>query len=105
LLYKWLSFKGPIAQLFGRKIALIVYGIPMVFGWFLLFIARSGTLVMIGRIITGLCAGLISGTAPSYVVEISTDNVRGLLGTSFQVHIHELFVYQNTPVIKTYFRN
>lgn len=76
---------GPIAQLFGRKIALITYGIPMVVGWFLIFIAKSVPLIMIGRILTGICAGLISGTAPSYVVEISTVEIRGLLGTLFQV--------------------
>lgn len=59
----------------------------MIIGWFLIFISKSVTTIMIGRIITGACAGLVSGTAPSYVVEISTDNVRGLLGTSFQVNI------------------
>ncbi|CAG2183075.1 unnamed protein product, partial [Oppiella nova] len=42
---------------------------------------------IIGRTLTGLGAGLVSGTAPTYVVEISTDNIRGLLGAGFQLSV------------------
>jgi len=66
LLIKNFKMKGPIAQLFGRKTAIIVYGLPITLGWFLLFMAKNVPTLMIGRIITGVCAGLVSGTVPSY---------------------------------------
>ncbi len=57
----------------------------MIFGYGNLCLAPDMALVITGRVLTGLSAGLISGTAPTYVVEISTENVRGMLGIGFQV--------------------
>ena len=76
---------GPMAQFFGRKKALIAYGIPFTIGWLLMAFARSVTIIIIGRIIAGFSAGLLSGTAPTYVVEISIISIRGFLGACFQV--------------------
>ena len=90
LLTNWFSrafylSSGPMAQFFGRKRALILYGIPFTLGWLLIAFAKSVTLVIVGRVVAGLSAGLLSGTAPSYVVEISIVSIRGLLGACFQV--------------------
>lgn len=76
-----------IAQKFGLKKSLCAYGIPFTIGWILIFLAKSVPLILVGRVITGFCAGLVSGAAPSYVNDISTANVRGLLGSLFQVSI------------------
>lgn len=86
---------GPMAQFFGRKKALIAYGIPFTIGWLLMAFARSVTIIIIGRIIAGFSAGLLSGTAPTYVVEISIISIRGFLGACFQlcVTIGILMVY------------
>lgn len=69
------------------KKCLCAYGIPFTIGWILIFFAKSVPVILVGRLITGFCAGLVSGAAPSYVNDISTANVRGLLGSLFQVSI------------------
>nr|WBU86598.1 facilitated trehalose transporter Tret1-1 [Aleuroglyphus ovatus] len=86
---------GPMAQFFGRKKALIAYGVPFTVGWLLMAFAKSVTVIIIGRVIAGFSAGLLSGTAPTYVVEISIISIRGFLGACFQlcVTIGILLVY------------
>lgn len=74
-----------MAQFFGRKKALIAYGIPFTVGWLMLAFAKSVTILILGRIVVGFSAGLLSGTAPTYVVEISVISIRGFLGACFQV--------------------
>lgn len=76
---------GPVGAKLGRKISLIIYGMPAILGFILMWTATNFAMIIIGRVLTGLSAGLISGIAPTYVVEISTPNVRGALGTGFQV--------------------
>lgn len=78
----------PANRYLGRRKSLILYGVPFVAGWLLIALAgTSVTQVVLGRLLTGLCCGLVSGTAPSYVVEIAPPQIRGLLGTSFQVMV------------------
>ena len=74
-----------MAQFLGRKKALILYGIPFTIGWLTLAFANSVTLLIVGRVVCGFSAGLFSGTAPSYVVEVSVISIRGFLGACFQV--------------------
>ncbi|OTF73799.1 Facilitated trehalose transporter Tret1-like protein [Euroglyphus maynei] len=78
---------GTISQFFGRKKALIIYGIPFTIGWIILVAAKNVTLLIIGRVVCGISCGLLSGTAPSYVVEISTIDIRGLIGACFQLFV------------------
>ena len=73
-----------MAQYLGRKKALIAYGLPFTIGWLLVAFAKSVTLIIVGRVVVGLSAGLLSGTAPSFVVEIAIISNRGLLGACFQ---------------------
>lgn len=77
----------PCNKLLGRKYSLIAYGLPFIVGWFLMAFANSITLLVLGRLLTGLCCGLVSGTAPTYVVEIAPPQIRGMLGTCFQVMV------------------
>lgn len=55
---------GPVAQTIGRKYALVLDGILFTFGWYLLTIANSVTVILIGRAITGFSTGLVAATAP-----------------------------------------
>jgi MFS family permease len=50
---------------------------------------------MVGRFITGMMGGAFSLTAPAYTSEISEKEIRGTLGTFFQLMITGgiLFVY------------
>lgn len=77
----------PCNKYLGRKRSLIAYGGPFLLGWIIIATAQSVTSVVIGRVITGFCCGLVSQTAPTYVVEISPPSIRGMLGTCFQVMV------------------
>lgn len=77
----------PSNKIFGRRISLILFGLPFALGWLLISVANGITLLILGRLLTGLCCGLVSGTAPTYVVEIAPPQIRGLLGTCFQVMV------------------
>lgn len=77
----------PANKMLGRRWSLIVYGLPFVIGWLLITTANGLTMIIMGRVLTGLCCGLVSGTAPTYVVEIAPPQIRGLLGTCFQVMV------------------
>lgn len=56
-------------------------------GWILIAYAKTTGMIYIGRLITGFCTGIVSVTTPMYLVEISTPEVRGLLGASFQLFV------------------
>lgn len=72
---------------FGRKGTLMLSSIPFMIGWGLIAYANHFVYVYLGRFITGICVGITCVTTPPYLVEISTPNVRGLLGASFQLFI------------------
>jgi MFS family permease len=69
----------------GKKNALCVYGAPFAGSWLLIAFAPNVYFLLVGRFLTGFFGGIISGTAPSYVCEIATPSIRGLLGSGFQV--------------------
>lgn len=77
----------PANKMLGRRLSLVLFGIPFALGWLLISLATGITMLIFGRLLTGLCCGLVSGTAPTYVVEIAPPQIRGLLGTCFQVMV------------------
>ena len=77
----------PCNKLFGRRIPLIVCGLPFVIGWLLLALADRVTMLVLGRLLIGACCGIACGTAPTYVVEIAPPQIRGALGTGFQLMV------------------
>lgn len=77
----------PSNKLFGRRLSLILFGAPFMLGWLMISLANGLTMVLLARLLIGLCCGLVSGIAPTYVVEIAPPQIRGLLGTCFQVMV------------------
>lgn len=77
----------PCNKLLGRRLSLIIYGAPFIVSWLLITFANGVTMLSFGRFLNGLSCGLVSGTAPTYVVEIAPPQIRGLLGTCFQVMV------------------
>lgn len=61
--------------------------VPFVAGWILIAYAESTGVIYVGRIITGFCTGIVSVATPMYLIEISTLEIRGLLGASFQLFV------------------
>ncbi|GIY43559.1 facilitated trehalose transporter Tret1-1 [Caerostris darwini] len=75
---------GPVADKIGRKTSIILNIIPFITGWFLICFAENVSFVIAGRYFCGFACGVVSVAVPMYCVEISTSEVRGLLGSSFQ---------------------
>ena len=64
----------------GRKPTSIVMASVSVFGWALITSTSNLVPLCLGRLLTGMSHGLISVAANVYVVEISTEKLRGILG-------------------------
>lgn len=78
---------GKICDIIGRKSTLILLIIPFGIGWTLILWAHSLTMLYLGRFITGIAAGACSIAAPLYINEISQKEVRGTLGSYFQLMV------------------
>lgn len=80
----------------GRKYTMLGLVLPFAGGWaFIAWAGDSEALYMVGRFITGMMGGAFSLTAPVYTSEISEKEIRGTLGSYFQLMLTVgiLFVY------------
>lgn len=66
---------------------MMIASIGAIVTWALLAASGNAGMVICFRLLTGLFAGLVSGIAPTYCTEISTKDIRGTLGTYFQVRL------------------
>lgn len=72
---------GPMLQFLGRRGTLIALTIPYIVGWLTIgFAGASISLIITGRLLTGLAAGLCTAGAQLYVSECVRAEVRGTLG-------------------------
>lgn len=69
--------------------------IPFTAGWLLIIFAYNIAMLYAGRVFLGIAGGAFFVTAPVYIGEIVEKDIRGLLGSCFQlfVTIGILFVY------------
>lgn len=69
--------------------------IPFTVGWTLVIWATNVTMLYVGRILLGVAGGAFFVTAPMYIGEIAQKDIRGMLGSFFQlmVTVGILFVY------------
>nr|XP_002128611.2 solute carrier family 2, facilitated glucose transporter member 8-like [Ciona intestinalis] len=81
------GFAGLFMQHFGRKATAIVSGVPYIGGLLLISFATNIWMVYAGRVITGIAMAFTSLVVPTYVSEISTKGLRGLLGSGNQLGI------------------
>lgn len=51
-------------------------------GWFIIIVAKNPTHLYISRLLSGFSGGGAFAIIPSFVAEIASDSVRGLLGSS-----------------------
>ncbi|XP_063218759.1 facilitated trehalose transporter Tret1-2 homolog [Bacillus rossius redtenbacheri] len=76
---------GPILDRLGRRVAMLAVNAPCLLGWLLLAAAprHSGatTLIYLGRVLTGLGAGLACTPATVYLGESAQQSLRGVLVT------------------------
>ncbi|RZB39696.1 Sugar tr and/or MFS 1 domain containing protein, partial [Asbolus verrucosus] len=78
---------GFLCDLIGRKKTLLLLIVPFAVGWSLILFARSIIMLYLGRLITGMAAGASCVAAPLYTSEIAQKEIRGTVGSYFQLMI------------------
>jgi sugar porter (SP) family MFS transporter len=78
---------GRLADVFGRRILLIVTALIFATGAVLCALAPTPVVLIVGRIIVGLGIGLSSGAVPVYISEVSPAESRGWTVSLFQLAI------------------
>lgn len=80
---------------FGRKSTMLSLVIPFSIGWSLVIFAHNFRMMLIGRFLIGLAGGAFCISAPQYTAEIAEKEIRGTLGSFFQLLVVSglLFIY------------
>ncbi|XP_018573951.1 facilitated trehalose transporter Tret1 isoform X2 [Anoplophora glabripennis] len=76
---------GYICDLIGRKWGCITTVVPFTVGWLLIIFAANTGMIYAGRFLTGLAGGAFCVAAPIYTSEIAQKEIRGTLGSFFQL--------------------
>ncbi|XP_069988510.1 facilitated trehalose transporter Tret1 [Penaeus vannamei] len=80
---------GPFAGLamnkIGRRGTMLASVAPFVVGWVLICLAGDLWTLLAGRLVTGFTMGTMSVVCPTFIGEFATPDVRGLLGSGFQL--------------------
>lgn len=86
---------GFLINMIGRKITMLLLVAPFTLGWALLIWAQNVEMMYAARCILGISGGAFCVTAPMYTGEIAHKDIRGTLGSFFQLMITAgiLFVY------------
>ncbi|XP_048199212.1 solute carrier family 2, facilitated glucose transporter member 8 isoform X1 [Perognathus longimembris pacificus] len=71
----------------GRKLSLLLCTVPFVVGFAIITGAQDVSMLLGGRLLTGLACGVASLVAPVYISEIAYPAVRGLLGSCVQLMV------------------
>lgn len=86
---------GFLMNLIGRKLTMLFLVLPFTLGWALLIWAQNVEMMYAARFILGISGGAFCVTAPMYTGEIAHKDIRGTLGSFFQLMITAgiLFIY------------
>ncbi|XP_063237664.1 facilitated trehalose transporter Tret1-2 homolog isoform X2 [Bacillus rossius redtenbacheri] len=87
---------GYLVDAVGRKRTMLGLVAPFTAGWLLIAWADQAVpLYYVGRLLTGMAGGAFTLTVPIYISEIAESDIRGVLGTYFQLMFTcgILFVY------------
>ncbi|VVC25777.1 Hypothetical protein CINCED_3A020911 [Cinara cedri] len=71
----------------GRKNMMLMLVAPTLVGWAMIIWAESVMWICIGRLLTGFAGGSYSIIVPLYTSEIAEKEIRGTLGTYFQLQV------------------
>ncbi|XP_063925882.1 facilitated trehalose transporter Tret1-like [Zophobas morio] len=78
---------GFLCDLIGRKKTLLLLIVPFAIGWSLILFAKTIVMLYLGRFFTGMAAGASCVAAPLYTSEISQKEIRGTVGSYFQLMV------------------
>ena len=73
---------GPVLAILGPKRTVTVSHIPFLIGWIMIIFGTSIPVLIIGRFLSGFSVGFCNGPVAIYTMEISTPEIRGILGIS-----------------------
>lgn len=74
-----------MADRIGRKNTLLLSAIPYILGWLLIMVATNVPTIYASRMISGFGYGMAYTTAPMYLGEVASDDVRGAMATFITV--------------------
>ncbi|XP_041975521.1 facilitated trehalose transporter Tret1-like [Aricia agestis] len=74
-----------LADRIGRKRTLLLSAIPYIIGWILVMLAKNVPTIYAARLFSGLGYGIAYTTAPMYLGEIASNEVRGAMATLITV--------------------
>uniref|UniRef100_W5KYT8 Solute carrier family 2, facilitated glucose transporter member 6 n=1 Tax=Astyanax mexicanus TaxID=7994 RepID=W5KYT8_ASTMX len=69
----------------GRKLSIMISAVPSTAGYLVMGAAQGFWMLLLGRFLTGIAAGITASSIPVYVSEISHPGVRGALGSCPQI--------------------
>ncbi|CAB3223836.1 unnamed protein product [Arctia plantaginis] len=70
-----------LVDIIGRKKSILIIAILQALCWIINIYSSTTTSLLVGRFFAGLSAGGCYNVIPTYVREISQDNIRGILGS------------------------
>ncbi|KAK8739994.1 hypothetical protein OTU49_003307 [Cherax quadricarinatus] len=79
----------------GRRFTMLVSGPIYLTGWALIGFGQNFATLVAGRMVVGACICATCVVVPTYVGEIASPDIRGILGTSYQfmITLGMLYVY------------
>ncbi|KAB0793641.1 hypothetical protein PPYR_13261 [Photinus pyralis] len=94
-------FAGSVIERFGRKPSLLFAGIPLLLPWITTIFSDSLIVLCIVRFFGGIGLAFITTAAPMYVGEIAEKDIRGKLGSAFNILrlAGSLYVFSAGPFI------
>nr|XP_027220999.1 facilitated trehalose transporter Tret1-like [Penaeus vannamei] len=84
---------GLAANHIGRRGTLLAVAPPFIAGWLMIALAYNFALLIAGRVLTGVCMGAVCSVAPPYIGEFASADIRGTLGSCFQVMLTTGILY------------
>lgn len=86
---------GWLLEKFGRRTTHYIICAPFLIGWILIAAAYNLSLILFGRLLTGLCVGLLGPLGPVYISETSEPRYRGffLAGISLALSTGIMFTH------------
>ncbi|XP_018019695.1 facilitated trehalose transporter Tret1 [Hyalella azteca] len=83
---------GTALNVFGRRGTMLLSLVPAVIGWLLIALAVNFPMLLAGRIGTGVFVGLTCVSVNTYIGEIASSDIRGTLGSGFQLMVNAGFL-------------
>lgn len=78
---------GILINIFGRKWTMLGLVVPFTIGWVLIIWAQNLAMMITGRFLLGIAGGAFCVAAPVYTGEIAQKEIRGTLGSYFQLMV------------------